>query len=398
MSQGISLIAIPWYIANDLGQPDLYGYLILATAIIGMFWGPYAGTLVDKFDRKNVMLGIQSVGLVVIMSVAVWGMLQQYTAVWMAALVMLTTKMLYNIHYPNLYAFAQEITEKEHFGRINSWIEIQGQTTFMLAGALAAFLMEGKIFSYTFEAWPIHQIFLMDAITYVVGFFFIFNIQYTSLVDRSSRFTSTFKERISDGFIYLKKHPLILLFGACSGFVFAAGLICSTYTLPIFINHFLNAKESAYGIAEASFAFGCLLSGFFILKLFSKNHLTLGIIILSIIAALMFVWIGWNKNLMILYLCYGIIGFSNAGIRIMKNTYIFRVIDNNLIGRTGSVFMVLNSLLRVFLILIFSSVFFENGSNIHISMYILAIFIALSSITLILFYQPLRALNQSNEE
>lgn len=397
MSQGISLIAIPWYIANDLGRPDLYGYLILTTAILGMFWGPYAGTLVDKFDRKNVMLGIQSVGLAVIMSVAVWGIIQQYTAVWMAALVMLTTKMLYNIHYPNLYAFAQEITEKEHFGRINSWIEIQGQTTFMMAGAMAAFLMEGKMFGFTFKAWEIHEIFLLDAITYVVGFYFIFNINYESLVDRTNRFTSTFRERITDGFIYLKKHPLILLFGACSGFVFAAGLICSTYTLPIFIKHFLNANESAYGISEATFAFGCLLSGFFILKLFTKNYLTLGIILLGIMASVMFLIIGWNKNLMVLYIAYGFVGFANAGIRIMKNTYIFRVIDNNLIGRTGSVFMVINSLLRVLLILVFGSVFFENGANIQISMYVLSIFIAISCLILILFYKPLSALNQSDE-
>ena len=31
----------------------------------------------------------------------------------------------YNIHYPNLYAFVQEITDKKHYGKINSYIEVQ---------------------------------------------------------------------------------------------------------------------------------------------------------------------------------------------------------------------------------------------------------------------------------
>ena len=35
----------------------------------------------------------------------------------------------YNIHYPNLYAFGQEITEPKNYGKLNSYIEVQGQVT-----------------------------------------------------------------------------------------------------------------------------------------------------------------------------------------------------------------------------------------------------------------------------
>ena len=61
----------------------------------------------------------------------------------MALAVFGTTMFHYSIHYPNLYAFGQEITEKENYGKLNSYIEIQGQSTSIFAGAFAAILLSG---------------------------------------------------------------------------------------------------------------------------------------------------------------------------------------------------------------------------------------------------------------
>ncbi|MEZ4978004.1 MAG: MFS transporter [Chitinophagales bacterium] len=172
VSQGISLIAIPWYIANELQRPELYGLLFLLVSFLTLFWGPYAGTLIDKYDRKRVMLGIQGIGLLGISSIALLAWKEQNTSLWMAAMVMILTKLIYNIHYPNLYAFAQEITEKHRYGTISSALEVQGQATFILSGALAAFLMEGNIFQFHFNAWKSWN-FLLDAFTYILGFFLL---------------------------------------------------------------------------------------------------------------------------------------------------------------------------------------------------------------------------------
>ena len=54
-----------------------------------------------------------------------------------------TTMFHYNIHYPNLYAFGQEITEPKNYAKLNSYIEIQGQSTSIIAGSFAAILLTG---------------------------------------------------------------------------------------------------------------------------------------------------------------------------------------------------------------------------------------------------------------
>ena len=386
VSQGISLIAIPWFIANQLGRPGLYGLLYLIVTILTLFWGPYADTLMDKYDRKKVMINIQTVGLLCVFSIAALGWYWQNTTLWMAAAIMIITKLIYNIHYPNLYAFAQEITEKSRYGTISSAIEVQGQTTFILSGAIAAFLMEGEFFSLNFEAWKMHEIFMLDAATYGLGFVLISMIKYESLVDR-----------LNEGFSYLKGNPLILLFGTVAGFVFATVLVCSFFTMPIFIEKFLGGTQSHYGFTEASFALGSMLSGFLILYLFPKNKITIGIILLSLIAGVMYFFIGMNQDFILLYIAYASIGFANAGIRILRTTYIFSVIDNNLIGRTSSAFTVINALFRIVLIGMFSLPFFTSSHNISYSMFILGLFVILGGLIFTYKYKALRTLNPNHE-
>lgn len=391
VSQGISLIAIPWFIANDLNKPSLFGVLFFVSTLIAIFWGPYAGTLVDKYDRKKVMMSIQSVGFLLVSSIAVYGFVTAHSYLWMACAVFLTTKILYNIHYPNLYAFAQEITEAKHYGRITSWLEVQGQTTFTIAGAAAAFLLEGQIGNWHFGKWEIYEIFMLDASTYLVAILLLSLIKYTSLAERNKGKLS-FVERLKFGFQYLIDRRAIFIFGVSAGFVFASILVTNFFTLPIFIKNYIGATERIYGLSEGAFALGSLLSGILIISIIPKNKLVMGIISLSVIAGALFAFLSGNKIVALLLVAYVAVGFCNAGIRILRTTYIFNVIPNNIIGRTSGVFMVANSLLRLFFIALFSVPFFSVESNIRFTFLILSFFIFMGAIILLLNYRKLAQL------
>lgn len=393
VSQGISLIAIPWFIANELELPSLYGGLFFFSTLLAVFWGPYAGTLVDRFDRKTVMLSIQVVGLFLVGGIAIAGFIKEATSLAMACGVFLTTKIIYNIHYPNLYAFAQEITEQRYYGRITSWLEVQGQVTFTLAGAFAAFLMEGKIHNWEFGKWEVYEIFMLDAGTYFFAIFFLVLMRYHSVAERKIEILP-FGERLKSGFKYLKQHPLIFLFGNASYLLFAAILVSSFFVLPIFIKQFLGETERVYGLAEGAFALGAMMSGIFILFIFPKNKLTLGIIVLLILASILFIFIGFNQNILLFLGAYLMIGFANAGIRVLRTTYIFNVVPNSIIGRASSVLMVINSLFRLIFIALFSIPFFNIGVNVQFTMIILGIFVFFGALLLIKNFKKIASLNE----
>ena len=190
LAQGISMVAIPWYFVKVVDRPEFFTSSYVIITFLTLFWGLYAGTLIDRYSRKKLFIIINAVCGLIIGSIALYGFHMSYLADFFVILVFGVTIFNYNIHYPNLYAFGQEITESKNYGKLNSYIEVQGQTTSVLAGAFAALLLTGTqnnvleiagfsfVLPFDIMAWDIYEIFLMDAITYVFVIFIFMMIKY----------------------------------------------------------------------------------------------------------------------------------------------------------------------------------------------------------------------------
>ena len=155
-AQGISMIAIPLFFISTLDEPLVFYNFYLFVTFLVLFWGLYAGTIIDRYCRKKIFIYTNIICGIVILSSSIYGFHNDFirhnfhfsylNIDIQSPLVLLVfglTMFNYNIHYPNLYAFVQEITDKKNYGKINSYIEVQGQVTSMFAGAFAAILLSG---------------------------------------------------------------------------------------------------------------------------------------------------------------------------------------------------------------------------------------------------------------
>ncbi|GJM29447.1 MAG: hypothetical protein DHS20C17_20820 [Cyclobacteriaceae bacterium] len=84
------------------------------------------------------------------------------------------------------------------------------------------------------------------------------------------------------------------------------------------------------------------------------------------------------------------VGFANAGTRILRISYLFEQVPNNVIGRVNSVFSVLNILMRVIFVMVFSMVFFAQGINIIYAYFTLGAFTLVSGLILLWYYPRLK--------
>ena len=185
--------AIPWYFVNVVSRPSVFTYFYLLITFLTLFWGLY-GYNYRQILKKKVFIYTNLVCGTIIASVSFYGYQIQEVPDYLVLLVFGLTIFNYNIHYPNLYAFVQEITEKKNYGKLNSYIEVQGQVTSMFAGAFAAILLSGiksgdlsfagiQInIPFTIDSWPIHKIFLMDALTYFAGIIIFMYIKYVPVL------------------------------------------------------------------------------------------------------------------------------------------------------------------------------------------------------------------------
>ncbi|HLP50336.1 MAG TPA: MFS transporter [Chitinophagales bacterium] len=374
VAQGISMLAIPWYFTGVIHQEGLFGKAYFVTTALSLFWGVYAGTLIDRYDRKRIFLVMNLAGLFILSSVTLIGFKNDSLPWYLVAFIFCTTVFIYNIHFPNLYAFAQEITAKEDYGRVTSLLEIQGQITFTIAGGLAAILLTGiqnhfSVFGFhmalpfNFQAWKIHEIFAIDAFTYLIAFAIIYRIKSLPIAEKKTD-TTQLRERLKTGLIFLRKHPLLLHFGNASLLVFLTVLIFGTYVQPSYVNRFLQKGGDVFALGDMAFSMGAVIAGFITTRLFSESKAVFSIIMLSIISGCMYLVMALNNVVYLYFAANFVIGACNAAIRIQRITYLFHHIPNHVIGRANSILFVISVFLRLCLIGTFSLAFFHQGVNV----------------------------------
>ena len=397
LAQGISMIAIPWYFIEIIDKPQFFAlsYIVITTSTL--FWGIYAGSLIDRYSRKKIFIITNIVCGLFIGGVAFFGSYNGFLSEYLVVSVFAITIFNYNIHYPNLYAFGQEITEKSKYGKLNSYIEVQGQTTSVLAGAFAAILLTGTKnknleiaglnFSLPFdvEPWEIYDIFFMDAITYLAVIVIFSLIKYTPIVNEKIHTGSLFY-RLMIGFNYLKQNPEIFIFGITSYMLFAFTLVELHVILPSYVHDFLLASGNVYASAEIYYSIGAIFSGVLILRLLKIFDTYISVILLMLLVSMAFFVMTFYNSLIVFFVGSLILGITNAGVRILRTTYLFNHIPNNLIGRATSVFSSLNIIVRISLISLLSVPFFDLGDNIRWGYLIgVAMMLASTSILIVLY-------------
>ena len=77
-AQGISMVAIPWYFVKVVNRPEVFATAYLVITFLTLFWGLYAGTLIDRYSRKNIFILVNVICGVFIGSVALYGLQISY--------------------------------------------------------------------------------------------------------------------------------------------------------------------------------------------------------------------------------------------------------------------------------------------------------------------------------
>ena len=237
---------------------------------------------------------------------------------------------------------------------------------------------------FNIKPWKIYEIFLLDAATYVAVIFIFIFMRYVKIAKEKTNKEGLF-DRFKAGFYYLKNHSIIFVFGLVSYMLFAFILVEIHVVLPSYVKNFLHMGGDVFASAEIYYSFGAIFSGLLILRLFKKFNTVIAVIILMIVVAFAFFLMFLYDILWVFFLGNFLLGITNAGVRILRTTYIFKHIPNNLIGRAGSVFSTLNIIVRMLLIGLFAMPFFQIEDNIRYA-YLIGLFIMLISVIILLIW------------
>lgn len=358
-AHGITMLAVPWYLVNQSGKAEgasLNGIMMGSVTLLTLFWSLFTGPVIDRFDRKKIFQGLNLIGTIVLGIAALSG--SDTVPYWALFAVTACTLFNYNLHYPNLYAFTQEILETKYLGRVTGAIEFQGQITAFFGMAVDSMLLSGSngledfLPGIRFEGVGMNIILGIDAIAYFISFLLLSQLKYIRINERILSKGNILK-RLNEGVSYLKSDRNMLIFGNCSFMIFLVLMVLVQVLLPVYIGPFLNLKGSVFAFFEGVYSLGAMVAGlagiYASKKLESLRADTTIILLLSSSAVLFILWAIFPGPT-ILIIGGFFLGIFNAGARVLRLTYILKIVPNEIIGRINTIFQLVNLALRGILI------------------------------------------------
>ena len=371
IGSGITIFSVPWLLVHQPGGSQAYRWATIGTTLVLFATTPYYGAWVDRHSRKTALLASEAWGFFATATMAGLGLalggfgVAQLMAIYFAGM------FYYTLHYPAKFALIQQMFDRSQYQSLIGLLEIQGQTAMMIAGGVGGLLVDHV---------PLWAILLFDAATYLTSFLIQSTLPYTashlaasfpqtspktltalpaSRPSPSSPATPTAQmlgaggsvwRGVAEGWRWLRARPRLAIFFTCSLIPFVI-VMAANYLFPIYVTQTLQAGAVYFAGGEIAFSVGAILAGFLLPRLISRHSAA------STIPATMFVFLAGLLVIIALrfplaYLLAGaLIGFGNAGSRVARSALLLHVVPNELMGRVGGFYQVLDRVLRTGLVM-----------------------------------------------
>jgi len=282
---GSSLVqfALIWHLTQQTGSATVLATASLFGMLPQIILGPVAGTIVDRGNRRTIMIVSDAL-------IAVFTLLLAYLywsgqiEIWHIYLVLSIRSAGGAFHYPAMAASTTLMVPKEHLSRVAGANQTLQGLISIVAPPVGALLV---------AALPTHKILMVDVITAIMGItpLLVFTIPQPEKAEvPGSAPASSFMQDLGAGFKYMAAWPGLLMLGLMATLLNFLMAPTSALT-PLLVTKYFGKGALELGSLDSLFGVGMIAGG-----------VTLG------------VWGGFKKK--ILTSLSGIIAFSFAIIAI----------------------------------------------------------------------------------
>ncbi|MGD6776971.1 MFS transporter [Sutcliffiella horikoshii] len=342
IGSGITMIAIPWLLVTSDNGNEVFGYVAICMTIINFILTPYLGYLIDKISRKRMLISSKVVSLLALALFSGIGFLGMDYELWHYIVIYMIGSLYYTIFYPTMFALNQELFSKDQFKVLNGTMEVQGQLSSMVAGAIASVLL---------LKWDLHYILFLDVCTYAIAIYFFVKIPYVR--KRAGEGVSVGSKRSGFAAIdFMKREPAMFLFLLASTLPFI-GVMLTNYLFPVYLADVLKVEGDIYGIQGMVYGLGAVLAGIFVpvaARKFGDEKLVAATMVLFTVAISVMVYLPVGGYLFMMLL----IALGNGGARVARNAFMMDRIPNEIIGRVDGMLRAVGLLLRIVLLGMFT--------------------------------------------
>jgi MFS family permease len=347
LGSGMNSAAVAWTILQRTHSEMALGTFAALQTIPAMLMLPFTGVIIDREDRRRLVMWLDASRAVVILTVTVLAFLHR-VQVWELYLMNTLVAAGFWMFWPTITALIQELTPEGEFVQSN---------TFLLAGIQGGWLIAGSIVGFVYEHIGLGGVLLIDVSTYIVSFSCYLAVrQGRHMVPRvvelrhdlaaAETAVGRFLREMREGLTFLRGHRSVVFLGTSWALFLGAMMSGVVVTAPL-SDRVFHAGATGYGWLNGGWGVGAFLSALYvpglIARVGSRRSIAVAMLLLTFAMALA----PFSPWLAVAVLLYGLMGTARGISSVAMNTSLMEQVPQHVMGRVQNTFYFFGTFLQV---------------------------------------------------
>jgi MFS family permease len=347
LGSGMNSAAVAWTILQRTHSEMALGKFAALQTIPAMLMLPFMGVIIDREDRRRLVMMLDLARAAVILVVTVLAFMGR-VQVWQLYLMNTLVAAGFWMFWPTITALIQELTPKGAFVQSN---------TLLLAGVQGGWLIAGALVGFVYEHIGLGGVLLIDVSTYVVSFLCYFAVrQGRHVVPRAVELrhdleaaetaVGRFLREMREGLVFLRGHPRVVFLGTSWALFLGAMMTGVVVTAPL-SDRVFHAGATGYGWLNGGWGVGAFMSALYapalIARVGARNAIALAMLLLTCTMALS----PFSPWLAIAVLLYGLMGSARGVSGVAMNTSLMQQVPPHFMGRVQNTIYFFGTFLQV---------------------------------------------------
>jgi MFS family permease len=349
LGSGMNSAAVAWYILQATHSEIALGTFAVLQTIPAMLMLPFTGVIIDREDRRRLVMMLDAARAVIILTVSILAFLHR-AAVWELYVMNTLVAAGFWMFWPTITALIQELTPDEEYIHAN---------TFLLAGIQGGWLIAGAIVGFVYNHIGLGGVLLIDFSTYLASFLCYLAVRKgRHVVPRPAELKADivaaetalerFGREMREGIQFLRGHRKVVLLGI-SWALFLGAMMTGVVVTPPLSDLVFHAGAVGYGWLNAGWGVGAFLSALYAPQAIAALGSRRSIAISMGLLAICMIMSPLSPVLAVAVLAYGVMGSARGVSGVAMNTSIMEQVPQHLMGRVQNTFYFAGTSLQIVL-------------------------------------------------
>jgi MFS transporter, DHA3 family, macrolide efflux protein len=253
LGSGLVQFALVWYLTRETGSTTILAMATFVAVIPDVIIAPFAGPLVDRWNRRLVMIAADGVIALITLGLAILFALGK-VQIWHIFVALFLREVGSVFHWPAMSSSTSLMVPDEHLSRVAGINQAIHGALNIIAPPLGALLM---------TLLPFYQVIMVDIVTAIIAITPLVFIRIPMPVrkDRDEAFTGKmFMRDLVEGFRFVKSWPGIMMLTLVAAFINFVLAPSGTF-LPLLVTQHFGKGVWELSLLESCIGFGVIVGG-----------------------------------------------------------------------------------------------------------------------------------------